>query len=474
MSRVLIAAGGSGQEIALACLRLCRIADLSAPRTFVVDSDTMGYPEQPTRSDSLHELNALFKRCGLAEPVSFVDPYDRDQVRHTVVDLFSPYGGLDGRTRLVLDALLDKKQQSTSIIDGFHGAPTVGAIAFGDAIACGKLDKSIFQQIDEATESINEKHYIVVAGGTGGGTGPGVIPVLVEHLSKWRQQLAPERRGQIVLSLLVETPWFQIVERKESDIDLAGMNGNSSCLVRYYFSEIASLVDRVLLLGLPKEIQRKSDGANKQREGRHYLNVMAGWLAAEALAPSQLLEKSSAQGMYAFAVNEHCNALSTVEFSLERSRDGRGEPLPLHKAVDVTTAAAQAAGVVAQQLDYPDDVALPREIWALAKILGSSRAQFQKTLTTLGKADWQLLEWLNESCGGSRPSSPGTPFALDGQIPDPGGAAARLDLPAAGHNLAARLLRQRPLLTNLSAETAAAECYSAMRKSARVLNERSR
>lgn len=50
MSKVLAAVGGTGQEIALACLRLCHMAGLEIPRVFVFDSDSDDHrPEQRTR-----------------------------------------------------------------------------------------------------------------------------------------------------------------------------------------------------------------------------------------------------------------------------------------------------------------------------------------------------------------------------------------------------------------------------------------
>ena len=63
MSKILIAVGGAGQEIALACLRLCHMSGIEMPTVLVVDSDQgASMARIRTRSDELEHFARFLKQ----------------------------------------------------------------------------------------------------------------------------------------------------------------------------------------------------------------------------------------------------------------------------------------------------------------------------------------------------------------------------------------------------------------------------
>ncbi|MBI4303853.1 MAG: hypothetical protein HY665_05900 [Chloroflexi bacterium] len=210
MSRVLIAVGGTGQEIALACLRLCHMAGIEPPLIVIVDSDQgTGRRDPPTRTDELQRFKVFFKQTWGQEFVDFVTPFAQNvpgRPLKTLRGLFSPAGETPPLIQDLLFLLFSPSQQGTGISDGFHGKPTVGSVAVADYMEETEFKQQFLDRLSTLTEP-KSPHFIVLAGSTTGGTGPGTIPPLSEKLMAWRKGLNPPRNIQI--SGVVQLEWFQ-------------------------------------------------------------------------------------------------------------------------------------------------------------------------------------------------------------------------------------------------------------------------
>src|SRR5437870_1563167 len=94
MSKILIAVGGTGQEIALACLRLCHMAGSEPPTVLVVDSDQgTSQAGVRTRSQELEHFSRFLRHTRGQDFTVFLRPLAeniRERQIETLRSLFSP------------------------------------------------------------------------------------------------------------------------------------------------------------------------------------------------------------------------------------------------------------------------------------------------------------------------------------------------------------------------------------------------
>lgn len=454
MSKIIAAIGGTGQEVALACLRLCHLGEFEIPRIFVFDSDdfdpdtTKG--ESGTRSQRLRELGRFLSAVnGKMDTVTFQSVVDGDHQNDNVVSLFSTSNVPSPEVKDLLDLLISPQQQSVKITDGFHGEPTVGAIAFADAIGV-RAWKAFELKLNEETQLPGE-HFVVLTGGTAGGTGPGVLPVLAGEVMNWKRNRRPDLPN-VNVSLLVQLPWFRIADRADGDIEFEAMQHNSACLVKQYHNDLDRLGDRVVLLGLPDVVDRKSSGPNRQPETLHYINLVSGWLAAEMLSDSVPRQKMLTSGVYALSFDDD-------EDPLELTLTGRGDGnvkrlLRVREAIQASSLGRAFCLALAEQCRYPRDISLPVEIWRLAERLGTELDGFRRAIELLGNEEEEVITWFDDVCSDRTHGSNDLPrvFVPHGERElEWITAARRLNLPTRKHNLVGRLMYDANLLGVFSA-----------------------
>jgi hypothetical protein len=264
---------------------------------------------------------------GDGNPVSFQSVIDRNYHNETVASLFSSSNDLAPETRDLLDLLITQSQQLVPIVDGFHGEPSVGAIAFADAISIGAW-REFEDRLNEETQLPGE-HFVLLAGGTAGGTGPGVLPVLAGEVMNWKQA-RPAEAPKVNISLVVQLPWFRLEDRKQTDIEFEAMQRNSACLV---------------LIGLQDVADRKTSGPHHQPEAIHYLNLVSGWLSAELLTKSETADRMLDRGVYALAFEDNEDPLGLTLTGLTEAKEKRR--VRLREALQ----AASIAAVFCETLD---------------------------------------------------------------------------------------------------------------------------
>lgn len=407
MSKILIAVGGTGQEIALACLRLCHMAGIQGPFVVVVDSDQgAGTSGIPTRTDELQRFAGFLKETRGQDFVVFLKPLAdniRERQVETVRSLFSPAGLTSPVVQDVLSLLFTRDQQETKVIDGFHGKPTVGSVAVDDYMLQGEFKEKFLDLVDTLTKP-QTPHFIVLAGSTTGGTGPGVIPPVSRKIVEWRRFLNPPRT--IELSGVVQLQWFHPLKDKTvswsrpPDVDLVRLQQNSACLIRQYDADLAKLLDRLVLLSLPQVIRRVSAGPNHQPETLHWLNVLSGWIATELLQQGQTLDNLARGSLYFYTLDDQASPLASLFF------ESNGRRISLGRALDASRVLAAFAFALRNQIGRLRlDVALPKTTYRFLRAIGGSDAVgdervtlFLDTFGRLSKMDEITVNWFRDAC----------------------------------------------------------------------------
>ncbi len=417
MSRVLIAVGGTGQEIALACLRLCHMAGIEPPWVIIIDSDTgASASEVSTRSDKIQQWATFLKNTRRQDCVVFLKPL-RENIKErrveTLRSLFSPANLTPPKIQELLSVLFTTHQQETRVVDGFHGRPTVGSVAVEDYFLQGEFKEDFVDRIDELTKP-DAPHFIVLAGSTTGGTGPGAIPPVSRKIMEWRK-LHLDRH--IEVSGVVQLQWFQpqkvdgVTWSQRPDVDLRRLQQNSACLVKQYGAELKDLFDRLVLLSLPKEILRVSAGPNHQPETLHWLNILSGWIVTELMYEGDTLkEKLKQGGIYGYALDAEKSPLD--HFTFQRNK----RHISLKQAVDATRVMAAFGTALNNQIGHGRlDPALPRETY---RFLGAIRqlprgdyalTSFLKAFSDYCGMDQAAINWFRDACASRfNPSDPGS------------------------------------------------------------------
>lgn len=303
--RDLIAAGGSGQEGTLGALRVGYCMDLPVPRVWVVDSDVSGNPgtgegTYATRKQALDALATQFVSLGVVgEPfLQTINPADLSAGNarsgapvavRTVADVFrlQGQGALDPNDDLVLDLLLSAGQRDTTIDDGFHGQPALGALIVRAAIETGAWAPFLGELAREARQASGLR--VVIMGSVVGGVGTAVLPSLITELRK----IGDAAQGVSIHGLFL-LPWFSLQHTAQDatsrppDVDAATMERNASALMRGYIEHIVTeQLDSAVLLSLPHPVVRTSQGGSLQRETNHYVNVIAALMAQRMLSKAE-------------------------------------------------------------------------------------------------------------------------------------------------------------------------------------------
>lgn len=290
----LLAAGGTGQEVAAAVMRLAYLAGIEAPRVTVFDSDIAPRPagsRARTRSQVLDDIQKRLVAVG-AWPearLTTLNPAavgDTVKAVHVVRDVYASHGALSPHDSDLLDLLLDDTQQHVTVTDGFHGHPAVGSLVFANALEQPEFQEFMARMRGSTDSAAGTR--VVLAASVAGGTGTAVVPMLVQRLAELRRQVQmPEK---LRLLALLQLPWFRLepVEGEEAadkpDVGEAQFDRNATCLMRGYLKATLSQdLDALLLLGLPRTAVRASNGGHQQLETRHYLCVLAGLLALDLL-----------------------------------------------------------------------------------------------------------------------------------------------------------------------------------------------
>jgi len=265
MANYFIAVGGTGQNVALAYYRLCKLAGYCPANIYVLDSDL---------SISGHEAD--FKRIDPIPVPPCIEPAQRNSFR----DLFNPVQNLNMNT--LLSVLFARQDLITSIDKGMFGKPSVGSATIMDKIDLIDGDKTMqqscrqsdvpFANLLQALQSPGN-HRVVICGSAMGGTGAGGVPTLAQYLA------AQVDRNRVKIVILYFLRYFNIQQPQGSlsfaqiSNDQIKMNAESGMC--YLVGEITEGVDACVLFGLHDPIDIPYREAQNQEETTSFLYLLA-------------------------------------------------------------------------------------------------------------------------------------------------------------------------------------------------------
>lgn len=410
----LLVAGGTGQEVALAALRLSYLLALDLPRVWVLDSDIAPVGSKgarPSRTEALQGLDQQLRNLGVlgSSRLQFVNPTvlpSRAAEVHKVEDLVGSHGFISEDERVLLELLLDREQRNTPIHNGFHGEPAVGAVAIAAGIEGGLYD-GLLSELRQAAAT-RQGLRVVLAASIAGGTGTSVLPTVARRIRKLE---APQGGQRSEIVAVLQTPWFKLVtvdddpQSRPPDVDTAGFDRNSSCLLRGYVdSTILNEIDRIVLLGLPETVNRASQGGHEQVETLHYLSLIAGVTATNLLTSeaSDLMLGEGTRGFFGLG-------LTAQPSHIAYAAGPGGTPLFLGKGrtLGLGDVARIARGlvVVGEALEFEMRTAVSPtlahqyDVAQLLKQLMTPNAleEFRATMRDFTSFHKELLEWLGDS-----------------------------------------------------------------------------
>jgi hypothetical protein len=312
----LVVAGGTGQETALAVLRLCYLGGAPTPRIWVFDSDVAPAENvkgaAPSRAQVLSTIHEQLLRLGpLSGPVlHVVNPVNvpgRMTSVQYVADMFATHGQLGEEERLLLDLLVDSDRARITVNNGFHGEPALGSLTVAGATEQGSITQ--FEERLGAEAQTAAGLRVVFGGSVAGGTGTAVLPFLAQRI----RQLSAGRPGTTSRLLAVlQVPWFHLKKvegepgSRDPDVEVAAFDRNASCLLDGYLRQvIEEQVDAVVLLGLPESVDRASHGGSRQLETKHYISLLNGITATNLLrdGATQAMLGQRWQGFHALTIS---------------------------------------------------------------------------------------------------------------------------------------------------------------------------
>jgi hypothetical protein len=277
---VLIAVGGSGQNVLAAYLRLAAMAGFPPAICYVLDSDNKG-PQFRALSDLERRVRGLIGGSHNSRWMINPFPVDRSGLR-SFGELFSHP---NAQSRQVFECLFSEEAEKTSIRDGMYGRPAIGATSMRLKL---ERDDDDLREMKRMLEG--DQRHIVLVGSCFGGTGSGVVPILAQEFSR----LSREPGFDLRVQSLVFLPWFRL-ELPEGDMEQdqrllhdhldRNFEPNAASSIRFFKDTLRDYVETVVFLGMrdPSTVRRQSQEW-RQSEAVHALNLLAAVLVHNLFA----------------------------------------------------------------------------------------------------------------------------------------------------------------------------------------------
>lgn len=467
----LLAAGGTGQEVAAAVIRLAYLAGIEAPRVTVFDSDVAPRPAGDaarTRSQVLDDLQKRLVAAGVwgEARLTTLNPAaagDTTKAVHVVRDVYAVHGTLSRHDAELLDLLLDDDQHRVMVTDGFHGHPAVGSLVFANALEQREFQEFLTSMRGGLEHAAGTR--VVLAASVAGGMGTAVVPMLLQRLAALRRHAKVPQK--LSLLALLQLPWFRLVQvdgqdtADKPDVKEGDFDRNATCLLRGYLkATLANDLDALFLLGLPRLAERASHGGHQQLETRHYMNVLSGLLALDLLDDkgTQRLLGDEWRGIHALQLGERSSAYDGPPSGLALTCGN--QVITLRRLVYTASGLRALTSALLAESTHarPTQAQHPSVRRALRKLpRGSEHETFARTLATLHEIHVDIHDWLmaclTASVGARRADDESVRFL----VPDGGDAffahdvgtvlrrnGAALPFPPLGRRLLQRLLHKAP------------------------------
>jgi len=292
---LLIAVGGTGQHVALACSRLVYLGAMEQMKCYIIDSDDGGDISKDLTSfgRTISEANA--DRHPLQGAHAIHSPFKIEQENPLFKNLLisQKASSLEGQ---LFELFFNEDSGETNIGEGMYGKPSVGATVFAQ-----NADENLSELVAKAN---NEE--IVIAGSFIGGTGAGMMHQLVAKLRKEY----PSSRIYGIFYL----PWFTPDVQKASGkhaIDQECHLRNMRHGIDYYFSSTRNMMTASALIGMPgnnypdSHLVWKTPDAGSLTEVPHLLHLIAAWSSFRM--PHEKVINDMPNSTHSFAFDDQSN-----------------------------------------------------------------------------------------------------------------------------------------------------------------------
>ncbi len=236
MSDLLVCVGGGGQHIALAIARMVRLGVWRrVPRVVVLDAEQTA----PLNQRLLHfsaprgQPGAAAARAHPFGRFDFKAPFEVQGLPPTFRDVF-----LKEKTPLaeeLYELFYPEMADGVNIHVGMFAQPAVGAAMFA-ARAASFLDPVL-------TGGIQSCEKILVAGSMVGGTGAGILHLLVDYLARHRERKQKDLLGAFLLQ------WFSLPAEVASAANDVTLNNSANHGVDYLARHTYQRLRRTILVG---------------------------------------------------------------------------------------------------------------------------------------------------------------------------------------------------------------------------------
>lgn len=261
MSNFFIAVGGTGQNIALAYLRLVKSCGIVPADIYLMDSDNGGDISKKLREalhqDTIPSISPISKR----KNITYFRNIFKDAEYQDNIDT-------------ALSLLFTDEQLDIEVSKGMYCCPPVGASALHEKfkrLSNDSKDSDWDKSLNTLITDINAKSpgKVVICGSVCGGTGAGGVPTISQHL---KQQF-----GNNVQILIIDfLRWFYIKERQDYN-EMLERNQESG--VFYLEDKIAREIDACVLLGTELPVKTDYRDIGSQTEIVHFINLIGAVIA---------------------------------------------------------------------------------------------------------------------------------------------------------------------------------------------------
>lgn len=256
MSNFFIAVGGTGQNIALAYLRLVKSCGMEPADIYLMDSDDGGDISRKLRQ-ALHK-----------ETIPTISPITKRDGIDCFRDIFKDAKHQD-KINTALSVLFTDEQLNIKVRKGMYCNPPVGSSALQEKfkmLSNNPRSPDWDQSLNSLTANISAqpKSKVVICGSVCGGTGAGGVPTLSQHI---KQEFGNNVQIIIVDSLM----WFYIKGNEDFNKML---KRNQESGVFYLKDEIAREIEACVLLGPESPVSTDYRDIGNQTEIVSFINLI--------------------------------------------------------------------------------------------------------------------------------------------------------------------------------------------------------
>lgn len=265
MSKTFIAVGGTGQHTLLSYLHLSLLGDFQPEKYCLFDADVTS--DANTVMGAINAFVHANDGYGLDISGEIIDPKPRFGKGLTLFrDIFVNEIEVD---RPLFDTFFEPDtQHQVDINAGYYGQPMVGAICIHHRLEqlSREKDKKFTTFLSGTTK--DDQNVVAVVGSNFGGTGAGGAPIIGRYIHDQHIE-AHGSLDRLFHLFISHHKWYSIRNiPPSSKIDDRTHERNTNAGLSFYEDKLSQVFDKIVMFGLPQNIEREYSGENSQRENK--------------------------------------------------------------------------------------------------------------------------------------------------------------------------------------------------------------